>query len=209
MEIIGVILVIIFALVSASDKRKKAANQAGKPQPMNGTAARTAANQRSARQMSMAERQARLEELRRKKAERAAAQEPVMPSNASAAFESSLTELKELLSVAQVSPSEGESMLDDADCHGGSMPHTHAEGDSALEDEECVGGSMAHAHTQGESRAAQRRRLSQLDHDREADGEARDSLIPSDIDARALRRAVVMAEVLGKPKAMQRGRFVA
>ena len=36
------------------------------------------------------------------------------------------------------------------------------------------------------------------------EAEEADGLIPAAIDARALRRAVVMAEVLGKPKALQR-----
>ena len=78
----------------------------------------------------------------------------------------------------------------------------NAEGGSALEDVECAGGSMPHRHTQGVSREAQSRRLEELDHRREAEDE--DRLVPTAIDARALRRAVVMAEVLGKPRAMRK-----
>ena len=75
------------------------------------------------------------------------------------AFDSTLTELKTLLSVEpQAAPAEGDSLLADADCHGGSMPHTHAEGGSTLDDEECVGGSMAHSHAEGQSRAEQHKR---------------------------------------------------
>lgn len=211
MEIIGVILMIVFALISASDKKKKAAQKAERQRmgadqvvrPIN-------AAPKPAGQMSMAERQARMDELRQKKAERAArdADVPVMPSNAEASFESSLSQLKQLLNVAaQATPAEGESMLTDADCAGGSMPHDHAEGGSALADEECAGGSMPHRHTQGVSRAAQNRRLEELDHRREA--EEADRLFPRTIDARAMRRAVVMAEVLGKPRALQGKRRVA
>ena len=93
-------------------------------------------------------------------------------------------------------------MMADADCAGGSMPHDHAEGSSALKDAECAGGSMPHRHTQGVSRTVQSRRLSELDHDWEA--EDAQNLVPSAFDARAMRRAVVMAEVLGKPKALKR-----
>ena len=209
MEIIGVILMIIFALVSASDKKKKAAKRAERQRVGVNEAMRAAGaipKEKPAAQMSMAERQARLEALKQKKAERAAqkAAAPVMPSNAEESFASSLSELKQLLNVAgQAAPAEGESMLADADCAGGSMPHDHAEGGSALEDAECAGGSMPHRHTQGVSREAQSRRLDELDHRRAA--EDGDRLVPTAIDARALRRAVVMAEVLGKPRAMRRG----
>ncbi len=209
MEVIGIILMIIFALVSASDKKKKAAKQAQQRAGMNATPRPAAAAQKPAAQLSMAEREARLEQLRRQQADRAAQKAaaasaaPVMPSNAKASFESSLTQLKELLEVAtQANSGEGESMLADADCAGGSMPHVHAEGGSALRDADCAGGSMPHRHTQGVSRAAQSRRLQELDSRLEA--EEADGLIPAAIDARALRRAVVMAEVLGKPKALKR-----
>ena len=221
MEIIAVILMIVFALISAGDRKKKAANRAGNAQ----AGARPQAKARSVGQMSLSEREARLNELRQKRAERLAQKAeasddffpmapgstqasddffPVMPSNAQAAFDSSLTELKELLNVAQAQGAEGGSMLDDPECVGGSMPHTHAEGGSVLEDEECAGGSMAHSHTQGVSRAAQKRRLSNLDRNREA--EATEGLIPRAIDAQAMRRAVVMAEVLGRPKGLRGAR---
>ena len=91
-------------------------------------------------------------------------------------------------------------MLDDADCHGGSMEHTHAEGRSALEDEDCMGGSMEHTHTEGVSRVAQARRMAAIDAEHHDSAE----ILPETVDARALRRAVVMAEVLGKPRAMRK-----
>lgn len=216
-EIIGLILVIIFVLVSANDRKKKAAKRAdnagaslrqpqdqgaaARPQaaPRPQAAARPQAKGTPVSQMSLAEREARLNELKQKREARRAA---AKTGGFQTAFENTLTDLKELLEVElQAAPTEGESLLSDADCQGGSMPHTHAEGQSALEDEECVGGSMPHSHTQGESRAAQRRRLSSLDRDGE---DAYDSLVPNAIDARELRWAVVMAEVLGKPKALRR-----
>lgn len=198
MEVLGLILVIIFALVSSADRKKKAAQRA-----QAAAQRRTAAAPRPVGQMSDEARRARQYEQQRQAARaRQAASAPVMPSNAKSSFESSLAELKTLLNVAETAPAEGESMLIDTECRGGSMPHAHAEGRSALDDAECAGGSMPHAHTQGVSRAAQARRLAELDHDQEAG--ARGALIPDAIDARALRRAVVMAEVLGKPRALQR-----
>ncbi len=123
-------------------------------------------------------------------------------THAEAEFEEALTQMKELLTVNPVAAGEGAAMLDDADCCGGSMPHVHSEGQSSLEDEDCVGGSMAHTHTEGVSRAAQSRRMAAIDR---AEATRRDeALMPDAIDARALRRAVVMAEVLGKPRALAR-----
>lgn len=104
---------------------------------------------------------------------------------------------------------EGESALADEDCRGGSMPHTHEEGVSALVDEDCQGGSMAHDHTEGVERASHTRRMAKLDeaeHGPAEPAEHRPVLAASDIDAQAMRRAVVMAEVLGKPRALARRR---
>ena len=94
---------------------------------------------------------------------------------------------------------QGASMLPDDECAGGSMAHTHAQGRSAHADDECIGGSMAHTHTEGVSRAAHARRMAAID----ADHETSDAQSGA-FDARDLRRAVVMAEVLGKPKALRR-----
>ena len=96
-------------------------------------------------------------------------------------------------------PAEGRSMLEDAECAGGSMPHVHHEGRSALADEDCFGGSMEHTHSEGVSRSAHARRMAAIDaHTQDED------ILPETIDARALRRAIVMAEVLGKPRALRR-----
>ena len=95
---------------------------------------------------------------------------------------------------------QGASMLEDAQCAGGSMPHVHDEGHSTLVDEDCAGGSMEHTHAEGVSRAAQARRMAAIDAGH-PDGE---DILPESIDARALRRAVVMAEVLGKPRALKK-----
>ena len=80
----------------------------------------------------------------------------------------------------------------------------HAQGDSAADDEGCLGGSMAHTHSEGESRAehaghvaaAKRREAQELL--QQADSERR-----TQVTAQKLRQAVVMAEVLGKPRALR------
>lgn len=197
MEIIAVILVIVFTLVGASDRKKKIARQSGEQT----VSARQPGKGRPVREMSLIEREQRMNELRQKQAARQA-RRSAASGGASVTFDGALNELKDLLSQAVGESHEGESILADADCAGGSLPHTHAEGLSALSDEECAGGSMPHEHTQGESRAEQKRRLERLDVGREAD--APEGLMPRGIDARAMRRAVVMAEVLGKPKGLRK-----
>ena len=165
MEIIGVILAILFALVTAGDRKKKAANRAaGLPQrpgvkPVaRGQVADTAAGIRDA-----------VRELASR------------PAAAPAEFEGAVAELKQRLAV-QSAPAA-------------------AQGESMLADEECAGGSMAHTHSEGVSRADQTRRLAALDQEEQARGNLFPS--PSALDARAMRRVVVMAEVLGRPRALQ------
>ena len=108
-------------------------------------------------------------------------------------------ELKAARARSEAVAVQGASMLPDDECAGGSMAHDHAQGRGIHADDECAGGSMAHNHTEGVSRAAHARRMAAID----ADHETQDAL-PGIFDARDLRRAVVMAEVLGKPKALRR-----
>ena len=82
MEIIVFILVVIFALVSAGDRKKKAAKQAQNRANPGEAAGKAVAPGRSAAQMSMAERQERLAELKQKRAERAS-QKAARPSGSS------------------------------------------------------------------------------------------------------------------------------
>lgn len=118
-------------------------------------------------------------------------------------FDEALEQLQSRLAVAGAAKGrkarQGASMLEDAECAGGSMAHTHEEGHSHLEDEDCGGGSMAHTHTEGVSRADHARRMAAIDA-----AAANDDMLPQTIDARALRRAVVMAEVLGRPRALKK-----
>ena len=196
MEFIGVILFVLLFIVSAGSKNKKKDSAAQRP----GTNAKAqpqapAASARGAR--------------RGRPAQQAKAA-PIIPKSMDdlkAAMnqwlEDGMAEIKGDVQ-PQVRPAaqsvQGASMLEDAECAGGSMPHAHAEGHSALADEDCAGGSMEHTHTEGVSRTAQARRMAAID----AEHAGAEDILPEAIDARALRRAVVMAEVLGKPRALRK-----
>lgn len=78
--------------------------------------------------------------------------------------------------------------------------------DEALADEEgCVGGSMRHTHEEGESREAHKRHTEAVRR-----REAEELLVRAQAENAAgerrerMRQAVVMAEILGKPRALQR-----
>ena len=197
MEIIGLILFVLFFIISAGSKNKKGNSAAQRP----GTAGNakqqaSAANARSARPKPSAS---------KVKPVRPASAMPKNLGDLKAAvnqwLEDGMTEIKgDVKPVVQPAAQsvQGASMLEDAQCAGGSMPHVHDEGHSTLVDEDCAGGSMEHTHTEGVSRAAQARRMAAIDAGHDED------VLPETIDARALRRAVVMAEVLGKPRALRK-----
>ena len=183
MEIVAVILAILFAVLSSGNRKKKgAANPTGGPVPKRTAAAgsRTAGVPAAV----------------------ATAAEWVQAAGAAEVnFEASPVAMVEKTFAGAREAAEGAAMLEDEDCRGGSMPHIHAEGASALADEDCVGGSMAHDHAEGVSRADHARRLAAID--RESAMRDDGSLLADAVDARALRRAIVMAEVLGKPRSMR------
>lgn len=182
MEIIALILMIVFIAVMGASKKKPddksaAQNKSAAARSQIGRAAQAAAR------MSPEERRARLEQLRQQRADRLAGKvaQPtvVTPAQAlNADFDASLTELRQLLDVSEPAPEPA---------------HTDEEG--------CVGGSMAHTHEEGESREEHARHMAAMTA-RDAE-EAANEVRPA-IDAAALRRAVVMSEVLGRPKALRR-----
>lgn len=178
MEIIVFILVVVFALLNAKGKKPNA-NQAGAPQAAqaNPKAAMGKGNQ-----------------LRTAIEREAEALLKATPQAANAAK----AVKRQPQAVTRAASVEGLPILMDDDCHGGSMEHVHAEGNSALADEDCAGGSMEHTHTEGVSRTEQASRMAAID-----SAERDSDVLPENIDARALRRAVVMAEVLGRPRALR------
>lgn len=208
MEIIAVILIIIFVFANANDKKKKRGNTSAGQQAAKGAAT-------PASQLSREQRQERMRQLRQQAA--ATRRGRIATGALGGAMERLQKTMEELdaalqpdapvtprkaepvaRAVAPAAVRQGEAMLADDDCHGGSMEHTHTEGHSTLEDEDCYGGSMEHTHTEGVSRTAHARRMAAIDEVHDED------VLPEAIDAQALRRAVVMAEVLGKPKALRK-----
>ena len=76
-----------------------------------------------------------------------------------------------------------------------------------VDEEGCVGGSMAHEHTEGESRAEHDEHIAAMR--RRDAAEAAQSAAGrfgalGEMNLQELRRAVIVSEVLGKPKALRR-----
>ena len=188
MELVIVILILVFVFANANGKSKKQAAAKGQTQPTQaGRQARQ--RQRPRNRFDGPELKVNYSEavemLREQMAEAAIPRETAEPV------------AEPVVNMAE-GARQGASMLADDECAGGSMAHTHDEGHSRLDDEDCAGGSMAHTHTEGVSRAAHARRMAAIDAYSVGD------VLPETIDARALRRAVVMAEVLGKPRALRK-----
>ena len=185
MEFLGVILFIILMVVSSSSARKK--QQA---QGMRQNTVKPAVGADRAPTPQAVPRESDSEALR-------------AAEHAARDFDDALLQMRRKLENAAGPAAEGMSMLGDDECRGGSMAHAHTEGREGLDDEECFGGSMAHTHTEGVSRAAHARRMAVMDAE-SGDRPYEDVLTPGALDPVALRRAVVMAEVLGRPKALRK-----
>ena len=171
MEIIVVILFVVLVIAGAGNKNKKKGSAAEKP--------RTNAN--APRQTPASESRA-VQRVR-----------PVSPVSALAKkFDAAIEALdKQLESAGQEVHRHSEPVVQ-------AMNRATPQGASMLDDADCAGGSMEHTHTEGVSRATQARRMAAIDAAESSD------VLPETIDARALRRAVVMAEVLGKPRALRK-----
>ena len=181
------LVIILLMIANANNKKKK--QQAAKPsapaQPGSVTpeaqakleALRAQAAQARAvplAQMSAQERAARMRELKEKRAARVA--------NA-----------RGTAAQAAQTFAEGES-------YGGTLSR---QGVSATDDEGCVGGSLPHDHSEGESRAEHGAHIAAM---RARDAEEAAVAAPgklADFDPRDLRRAVVISEILGKPRALK------
>ena len=72
------------------------------------------------------------------------------------------------------------------------------------DDEGCVGGSMEHTQHEGESRAEHRQHLEKIHHQEQEDSLAAQAAQEiREMNIHRLRRAVVVSEILGKPRALQ------
>ena len=80
-----------------------------------------------------------------------------------------------------------------------------AQGIDHADEEGCVGGSMAHTHEEGESHAEHERHMkAAMRRETEESLAAQAALELSEMNIHRLRRAVVVAEILDRPKALRR-----
>ena len=78
-----------------------------------------------------------------------------------------------------------------------------------VDEEGCVGGSMAHTHDEGESRAEHHRHVEEARRQENEETRAAQAARElSEMNLRRLRQAVVMAEILDRPKALRRNHRV-
>lgn len=172
------IWVVIIIFVIASNNKKKSGAQAGKP-----AAPARAAREQTARGREAAQAVAVSKLSARERAERMQA-------------------LKEKRAARERARTEAAEAFPEAPSYGGSPA---AQGASAFDGEGCVGGSLEHDHTEGESHEEHARHVAALrQREREEALSAQAAADLAEMNVRKLRQAVVMAEVLGKPKALQK-----
>ena len=77
-----------------------------------------------------------------------------------------------------------------------------------MDDEGCVGGSMAHVQHEGESRREHHRHMEEaLRREQEEARAAQPETALRGLNLGRLRQAVVMAEILDRPRALRRTRY--
>ena len=181
MEAIVFILIIVLSLISAGNKKKKqgAAKPGGAPARPAGPAAGVTA--RAAIERTLKEAVTQLGETAMTPAQRQQAAES----------EAALAKAREKAARRRAAKVQGQPVA------AAPLP---AQGSSAADDEGCLGGSLPHGHEEGESREEHSSHIAAM----EAREKAEAAVSPKGIDARQLRRAVVMSEVLGRPKALRR-----
>ena len=217
MEGIIVILLIFFLFATRSKKGndRPASTPRGVAPGPQAQASQPAAT--PVARMTPEERRQRIEELKRQKQARQAAAKAgkaagKLPGNA-AQFVSAYTQLKQAMEAAlepaapaQPAPAEPEApFAGEGMSRPGSLAAAARQGSSLFDDDEgCVGGSLPHDHHEGEAREEHARHMAAM-----AAKDAEDAAFAAPraiaaLDATKLRRAVVISEILGKPKALQR-----
>ena len=184
MGVLVYILIIVFILVSSSNSKKKKAQSAGKTPPQ-AVRSREALNSKLANAKSGEDFLKALGVMATEsagdavKAAKPAAKAQAVPKEAGAVKQPVRTATAPVAAAAQ--------------------------GSGHADDEGCVGGSMAHTHEEGESRAEHDRHMKAALR-READESlaAQAALELSEMNIHRLRRAVVVAEILDRPKALRR-----
>ena len=184
MEVLFFILMIVFAVVSSkNDKRKKAA--AGKTPADRANAVKSAQVARAAKAALAAQ----------------VAQAVQAAQAASVPVETEAPAAKERPAKAQaVAPKNVKAVKLDSQ----SSP-VFMTGPAMLDEEGCVGGSMAHTHEEGESRAEHKRHQEAARRQEAEENLAVQAAMEMrEMNLHRLRRAVVMAEILDRPKALRR-----
>ena len=185
MGVLVYILIIVFILVSSSNSKKKKAQSAGKTPPQ----------------------AVRSREALSNKLENARSGEDFLKALGVMATESVGDALKGAKPVAkaQAVPKEARAVKQPVRTAPVPPVAAAAQGSGHTDDEGCVGGSMAHTHDEGESRAEHDRHMKAALR-READESlaAQAALELSEMNIHRLRRAVVVAEILDRPKALRR-----
>ena len=178
MEALVFVLIILFFVVSEAKKKNRGAAPQKGPVPQKGAAPQMTAMQsrRAARQAAANQ---RAEQFRRK-LDKAVER----PRAEVKAFEEAFEPVEKKAAPAPAADiMQGASMLDEEGCVGGSMDHDHTEGER-------------HEEHDRHMKAAKQRESQELLEQVAAQRQAT-------VNAQALRRAVVMAEVLGKPRALR------
>ena len=191
MDVIAVILMIVLALISAGSKKKKQGAKTGQTPPR---PARAANDPRGAIQRAF-------EELSRQVEAGEGAQTPAQAQQA-AENAAALSRAKaKALRKAEAAKSQAQRQPAAPAPHVPAQPTVTVsrEGMSAFDGEGCVGGSMPHDHTEGESHDEHGRHVAAM----QAREKAEAAVTPREVDARALRRAVVMAEILDRPVSLR------
>lgn len=181
MEGLFVVLLIIFLLSTSSKKNRARVDAQRKGQQ----AAANAPGQPSptpVARMTPAERRQRIEALKGKKQSLRAEAQAVRAAAPQA---------------PAAHPGEGLS-------RPGSLAARAPQGFEGFDEEGCVGGSMPHDHTEGERRDEHARHIAAM-----AARDAEEAVLAAPrgiaaLDPTALRRAVVVSEILGKPRALRR-----
>lgn len=186
MEAITLILIIVFSLISASVKKNK--QGAAKTGSAPARPAEKPATTRAAIERALKEAVAQLDD---------GAMTPAQKQQAKDA-EAALAKAREKAKLRAAAKSQAQQGLPGTPV-GAAVPSA-TQGASAVDDEGCLGGSLPHGHEEGESREEHARHIAAM--------ESRDkneaALEIRGFDARQLRRAVVISEILDRPKALRR-----
>lgn len=182
MEVLIFILIVVFFAVSDKKNKQKKGQAAGRPR-----------NAAEAQALAKAQVEAKLRAARARQAAEAKPAAEARPAVDVRPAAKAPGNVRPVKVASQQSPvfmaAKAPSLLDEIDEEG------------------CVGGSMAHTHDEGESREEHRRHMeSALKRETEEALATQAAVELEAVNLQRLRQAVIMAEVLDRPKALRRVR---